>query len=66
MWKNLRKMKTFKYLTGNFKNMQEAFDEQRRLRKVGFKDAFTVAFIDGKKTTIKEAKEFSIEKTNKN
>jgi N-acetylmuramoyl-L-alanine amidase len=49
--------KTFKYLSGNYKTMEEAFDEQRRLRKEGFKDAFTVAFIDGKKSSIKEAKE---------
>jgi N-acetylmuramoyl-L-alanine amidase len=48
---------TFKYLTGNYKTMDEAFAEQRRLRKEGFKDAFTVAFVNGKKTSIKEVKE---------
>jgi N-acetylmuramoyl-L-alanine amidase len=57
--------KTFKYLTGNFKTMEEAFNEQRRLRKIGFKDAFTVAFVDGKKTSIKEAKEILEEKNKK-
>jgi N-acetylmuramoyl-L-alanine amidase len=56
--------KTFKYLSGNYKTMEEAFDEQRRLRKEGFKDAFTVAFIDGKKSSIKEAKEL-LEKVKK-
>ncbi|HRG60174.1 MAG TPA: N-acetylmuramoyl-L-alanine amidase [Bacteroidia bacterium] len=53
----LEEDKSFKYLTGNYKTMNEAFDEQRRLRKEGFNDAFTVAFIDGKKSTIKEAKD---------
>jgi N-acetylmuramoyl-L-alanine amidase len=48
--------KTFKYLSGNFKTMDEAFEEQRRLRKEGFKDAFTVAFSNGKKISIKDAK----------
>jgi len=49
--------KTFKYLTGNFKSIDEAFAEQRRLRKEGFKDAFTVAFVNGKKTSMKEVNE---------
>ena len=49
--------KTFKYLTGNFKTIDEAFAEQRRLRKEGFKDAFTVAFVNGKKTSMKEVNE---------
>lgn len=55
---------TYKYLTGNYSDMNEAFEEQRRLRKIGYKDAFTVAFVDGKKTSVKEAKEF-MEKNNK-
>lgn len=54
--------KTFKYLIGNYKTMEEAFAEQRRLRKENYKDAFTVAFLNGKKISIKEAKEL-IEKT---
>jgi N-acetylmuramoyl-L-alanine amidase len=49
--------KTFKYLTGNFKTIDEAFAEQRRLRIEGFKDAFTVAFVIGKKTSMKEVNE---------
>jgi N-acetylmuramoyl-L-alanine amidase len=49
--------KTYKYFTGNFKTMDEAFSEQRRLRKENYKDAFTVAFLNGKKISIKEAKE---------
>lgn len=58
--------KTFKYLTGNFKTMEEAFDEQRRLRKQGFEDAFTVAFINGKKSSMKEAREFLAKKDHDN
>ncbi len=53
----LEEDKTFKYLTGNYKTMDEAFAEQRRLRKEGFKDAFTVAFVNGKKTSMKEVRE---------
>lgn len=58
--------KTFKYLTGNFKTMEEAFDEQRRLRKQGFEDAFTVAFINGKKSSMKEARELLAKKDHDN
>ena len=58
--------KTFKYLTGNFKTMEEAFDEQRRLRKQGFEDAFTVAFINGKKSSMKEARELLAKKNRDN
>jgi len=54
--------KAYKYLTGNFKTMEDAFEEQRRLRKLGFEDAFTVAFQNNKKISIKEAKDI-IEKT---
>ncbi len=49
--------KKFKYYTGNFKTIDEAFEEQRRLRKVGFEDAFTVAFSNGKKINLNEARE---------
>ena len=49
--------KIFKYLIGNYKTIDEAFAEQRRLRKEGFKDAFTVAFVNGKKTSMKEVNE---------
>ena len=58
--------KTFKYLTGDFKTMEEAFEEQRRLRKQGFEDAFTVAFINGKKSSMKEARELLAKKNRDN
>ncbi len=45
----------YKYYTGNFSTPDEAFNEQRKLRKEGFEDAFTVAFYQNKKITIKEA-----------
>lgn len=35
----------FKYLAGNFKTMNEATMACRELRKLGFKDAFVVAYI---------------------
>ena len=46
--------------------MEEAFEEQRRLRKQGFEDAFTVAFINGKKSSIKEARELLAKKNRDN
>ena len=47
----------YKYFSGNFNTMNEAFEEQRKIRKLGFEDAFTVAFNAGKKISIKEAKQ---------
>ncbi len=35
----------FKYLAGNFKTMNEATTACRELRKLGFKDAFVVAYL---------------------
>lgn len=45
----------FKYLTGNFADYKEAIRYQNELVNKGVKDAFVVGYINGKRTTIKEA-----------
>jgi len=51
----------YKYLAGSTPNFQEAKDMQKILREMGFKDAFIVAFENGKKLDLNEA----IAKSNK-
>jgi N-acetylmuramoyl-L-alanine amidase len=51
----------YKYLAGSTPNFQEAKDMQKILRDMGFKDAFIVAFENGKKLDLNEA----IAKSNK-
>ncbi len=56
--KNIRvdfEKKAYKYSTGKLKNMDEATALQTKLRNMGFKDAFVVAFYKDKKITSKEA-----------
>lgn len=45
----------YRYTSGDFRTKQEAIDRQAEVRKVGFSDAFVVAFINGERATIKEA-----------
>ena len=45
----------YRYTSGDFKTKQEAVDRQAAVRKLGFNDAFVVAFINGERATIKEA-----------
>ena len=45
----------YRYVSGDFDSKQEAADRQAEVRKLGFSDAFIVAFIDGERATIKEA-----------
>lgn len=45
----------YRYTSGDFRTKQEAIDRQAEVRKLGFKDAFVVAFINGERATIKEA-----------
>ena len=45
----------YRYTSGDFQSKQGAVDRQAELRKMGFDDAFVVAFIDGERATIKEA-----------
>ncbi len=45
-----------KYTSGNFKTSAEAFKHQKKLAEAGFKDCFVVAFKNGQRIDIKEAK----------
>ena len=45
----------YRYTSGDFNTKQEAMDRQAEVRKLGFSDAFVVAFINGERATIKEA-----------
>jgi N-acetylmuramoyl-L-alanine amidase len=45
----------FKYTYGNFFDSNEAIKAQRTMREKGFKEAFVVAFMEGKRINIKDA-----------
>lgn len=45
----------YRYTSGDFRTKDEAINRQAAVRKLGFDDAFVVAFIDGERATIKEA-----------
>ena len=45
----------YRYTSGDFRTKQEAINRQAEVRKLGFSDAFVVAFINGERATIKEA-----------
>lgn len=45
----------YRYTSGDFRTKDEATNRQAEVRKLGFDDAFVVAFIDGERATIKEA-----------
>lgn len=48
---------TYRYTTGNFKNVKDAVKLQKEVRELGFKDAFIVAFNNGERISLQEAKE---------
>ncbi len=43
------------YTLGKFRDLETAISFQRDIRRMGIKDAFIVAKIDGKRVTVKEA-----------
>ena len=45
----------YRYTSGDFRSKQGAIERQAEVRKLGFSDAFVVAFINGERATIKEA-----------
>lgn len=47
----------YKYVVGRWNSVQEATTHQRRLRQAGFDGAFVVAFKDGNRITLAEARE---------
>ncbi|NTW31377.1 MAG: hypothetical protein HGB12_01885 [Bacteroidetes bacterium] len=47
---------THRYLSGTYTSLQEAIDAKNDIRNKGSKDAFVVAYSNGKKITIAEAK----------
>lgn len=46
----------YRYTCGDTSNYSEAIDLQNRVRKLGFKDAFIIAFYNGERISIDEAK----------
>jgi energy-coupling factor transporter transmembrane protein EcfT len=48
----------YKYTVGNQKDLKSAYALQSELRKKGFDGAFVVAFKNGKRITIRDAKKF--------
>ena len=51
-----------KYTSGKFKTMNEAAKHQKKLNEAGFKDCFVVAFKNGQRIDVKEAKLLSEKK----
>lgn len=45
----------YRYVSGDFATKQEAVNRMEEIKRLGFSDAFVVAFINGERVTIKEA-----------
>lgn len=48
---------TYRYTTGSFTQVNEAVNLQKKVRDMGFKDAFIVAFHNGQRISLQQAKE---------
>lgn len=48
----------YRYTSGDFATKAEAVNRQAEVRQMGFSDAFVVAFINGERSSIKEAENF--------
>ena len=48
----------YRYTSGDFPTKAEAINRQTEVRKMGFSDAFVVAFINGERSSIKEAENY--------
>ncbi|AEA45147.1 PD40 domain-containing protein [Fluviicola taffensis] len=46
-----------RYLAGYFGNRQKVLDAQQAIRGIGYKDAFVVAYCDGKRISLAEARQ---------
>lgn len=46
----------YRYFSGAYTDYQQAVNEQKRLRSAGYPDAFVVAYRDGRRVTLNEAK----------
>lgn len=51
--------KYYKYTAGHFQKVKDAVKYRNYLRNKGFKDAFVVVFLSGKRISFKEAKKYS-------
>ena len=49
----------YRYTSGDFRTKQDATVRQAELRRLGYSDAFVVAFINGERATLKEAENAS-------
>ena len=47
----------FRYISGRFATKAEATKRQSEVKKLGYTDAFVIAFINGERGTIKQAEE---------
>jgi hypothetical protein len=45
------------YTTGNLTNLDDAVKLQKQVRQEGIQDAFVIAFYNGKRITLEQAKE---------
>ena len=45
----------FRYTYGEMSTMDEAVEQQNKVREVGYKDAFIVAFLNGSRISVVEA-----------